>query len=1245
MISDQNSWSSADDILSQIRQQCSDNTWRTKLFRTLFPNSDQLIKIQSSYLVVNEQLAEPIYELPKRSEIEAYEEIAQYLRPQSLQHMVYLCLGMDSLCDVRCNYFSGLTFSTQNLAFCGAESLTRLDMETFLCAAAIQTKRSFEVERIQHESYNAKNVGKPRILPFANVFSNLCTESQSNWWKAAYQVYKNLTGDNLAELRATLQYGIEAVRGISGPKMDLIIILRLGKMFGTRAQDASKPIEKTFLEARAITLYKYGLMMLKLHNKGVLEPFRKLFKFTNGNNAAIEREMNSLAEEAVSMLASRYFKAGDYEECIEEFAGIQLPYATYYQAEAYRKLDESNKTPKKTKKFYSDKAKDCLDQTLQLLSFSNDKNHPLKSIVQSEMKRTQYNDTLSNNEHLNDIENREEFFNESFNTSRTQRDLQASILVSKTTELENLIKQMMNTLTFVKEEIVDSIKPELSEIKERVFMLEENMKKKSGPPSRDDATRVFDDLYIIGDDLQQVMLSQYNQQQQQTTPQQRMQTPNALLNQAPPSMLHNPQIQPAANIYNSPLYNPIAGNLPNNFVNQQHHQYNTPGTASNVYNTPPYNSNYPFNYYSQIVMPPGVMSLGMQSSQHQQQQPLTSQAESNPSLYDILSLTATMPNVQQSGDKTTVEKSAAQPSNNTSGMWNRPLNAPIEKAPPVNVVITSSDPLPAHTVVSTQSTLSVTIPPHHIKPSVVPSDWSGARMQQKFNLATTVSGSSAATLTATGGSTATPTLTGGISFAPPKASITELKPGEKLNESAGSDVYNKSGETEYEPQVEFQPVIPLPDEIEVKTGEEDEDVMFCSRGKLLRLIEKEWKERGIGDIKILKSKNDGKIRILMRREQTHKMCANHYLTPELKLMQAKGDEKSFIWCVDDFADEVMKREKLCVRFKQVETAKEFQKVFLQAQEELRKKDNQPSTGAPPGEKSVLEVTQSKDAISIPTAFGLSKSSTFNFSKTNTSTPKSEPKGSVSSTTVDSNKDVKTNAPSSVFGKLNFGFSNSDAAAKDAKQPETSKPSPFASFTFSATAGTKTDSPFANIFSKTMQSVTEQKSPASAPVQVANKSNTAEADADDDYVPTAEFKPVIPLPDLVEVQTGEENEDVLFEHRAKLLRFDKSTGEWKERGIGIMKILVDKNDVNRVRLVMRREQIFKLCCNQRLMKDTVFQNAQNSTNALTWVGQDYSENELQSVVLAIRFKTADICKEFHNAILKAQERMTEGGTEG
>ena len=41
---------------------------------------------------------------------------------------------------------------------------------------------------------------------------------------------------------------------------------------------------------------------------------------------------------------------------------------------------------------------------------------------------------------------------------------------------------------------------------------------------------------------------------------------------------------------------------------------------------------------------------------------------------------------------------------------------------------------------------------------------------------------------------------------------------------------------------------------------------------------------------------------------------------------------------------------------------------------------------------------------------------------------------------------------------------------------------------------------------------------------------------------------------MEVRTGEEEELVLYSHRAKRYRFAKETAEWKERGLGDIKLL-------------------------------------------------------------------------------------------
>ena len=38
----------------------------------------------------------------------------------------------------------------------------------------------------------------------------------------------------------------------------------------------------------------------------------------------------------------------------------------------------------------------------------------------------------------------------------------------------------------------------------------------------------------------------------------------------------------------------------------------------------------------------------------------------------------------------------------------------------------------------------------------------------------------------------------------------------------------------------------------------------------------EWKERGVGQVRLLQSQDNGKIRLLMRQEKTLKIRANHF---------------------------------------------------------------------------------------------------------------------------------------------------------------------------------------------------------------------------------------------------------------------------------------------------------------------------------------------------------------------------------
>jgi len=177
--------------------------------------------------------------------------------------------------------------------------------------------------------------------------------------------------------------------------------------------------------------------------------------------------------------------------------------------------------------------------------------------------------------------------------------------------------------------------------------------------------------------------------------------------------------------------------------------------------------------------------------------------------------------------------------------------------------------------------------------------------------------------------------------------------------SAGRANISGHEDEEYVPDQEFQPLVSLP-EVEVKTGEEDEEKLFGERAKLYRMDaeSKQWKERGIGEIKILCHRISGRFRIVMRREQVLKLCANHYITASMKLVPMKTSETSLCWFASDFSEGEVQKEQLCIKFKTADIAQKFCSCFEDCQLKCgqQKTDQaQLSTSSKPAEST--DVTQ------------------------------------------------------------------------------------------------------------------------------------------------------------------------------------------------------------------------------------------------------------------------------------------------
>ncbi|KAK3747481.1 hypothetical protein QZH41_002159 [Actinostola sp. cb2023] len=162
------------------------------------------------------------------------------------------------------------------------------------------------------------------------------------------------------------------------------------------------------------------------------------------------------------------------------------------------------------------------------------------------------------------------------------------------------------------------------------------------------------------------------------------------------------------------------------------------------------------------------------------------------------------------------------------------------------------------------------------------------------------------------------------------------KANSSYNDSAAKASERGGPATETEDDgIHFEPVIPLPKLVSKTTGEENEDTLFCQRAKVFRYDPEgnQWKERGVGEAKILKNTKSGKSRILMRRDNVLKICVNHQITSEMDL-QPKT-EKSWVWnTLADFADQVPKAETLAIRFKTTEIAIEFKGAFEKVKDEI-----------------------------------------------------------------------------------------------------------------------------------------------------------------------------------------------------------------------------------------------------------------------------------------------------------------------
>ncbi|XP_068629144.1 E3 SUMO-protein ligase RanBP2-like [Battus philenor] len=1237
-------------FLDQISQYCSSSEWKERLFEKIYPNQTNF---KGSHIASNSFQA-PTLRLPRKSEVEAYDDDAQREYPNSLHHIIWILMTYKKYSSFKCTLFDMLAPTSSS---CGPETLSKLDIQAFMYCAALTVVK----QKHNQHSYIAND--KPQIIP-ANITDLHCAFAQMKWWDCAYKFCQNELGTELTDIRATLSAGIEVVRCIDNHGLHPELLCMLGRIFSEQAKLESVDEESNKLEMRAFLYYSASIPLLaQLKSKGVLKVPEKRF-FDYPHTELSSKELNSLIEESKVYVALVHLREENYEKVVELLSHVKSSKAYYYLGETYKRIaleEKSNSRDDSKCLSLLSKAKHFAYKALEKLKESEYKSVSLYSETQDLIEEIEacinkvdpdYSVAANNIDikHLSDenlsligseqYPTRPNYIFRNVNSSTPKYQPQTNVTCYRSAidsqliesnrldhqylqRIEKQIKNLQKVETAAAtnnenknkiDEIISTINSNTEMIAEQFKLLKVSLEQIKGQidESKNESKDVIELKKQVAELKKEVFKLKKVSSDQAIDDNELFNldetyrasdTASTFTPHVPfaPSQVIPPftqRLMPPFPIPSNPyqLYGQNLYNLYNQY-SQFAQPQSIPGAP--IFDPTRGQMNYPNVYPTPDQMYLDVAHLI----------PANLPANSGPAATNV----TVVPTISVAPITTSVSTSIAPLV--TPGAPLKPPNLTEVKEPaqslPVNVVITSSDPLPTCTT-TPAPVLSVTIPPQHIKNSphnyqipmpctseskaVVPPKFSFVQGGPKQTTAKSSSVWNPTLFTSAQASTSVFNTSVNLDNSKVGGFMSESSPNTSINKSRTLSEKSNTSVENYDPCPDFKPIIPLPAEVKVTTGEEDEVVIFNARAKLFRFVDKQWKERGLGEMKLLQHKLTGKVRVLMRREQIHKVCANHIILPEMEIKPMKNEMKAYFWFANDFAEETVILEKFCIRFKTAEIAKQFYNAFEKArQEALSSANNNAKMNQKQIDKSSPKVDNTFTNEQNKTVIG-------GFSFTGTPSFK-----------------AVTNVATAV--------------ASPAQETVKSKVNVFSSLSFKSNSET----PFTNLFNTTPKQ-NDEKLDCNQQAEKNNKLNTS--DIVEEFEPAVDFKPVIPLPALVDQKTGEEDEIVLFEHRAKLLRYDASAKEWKERGLGNIKILMHKDNNNKIRLLMRREQIMKVCCNHAINKEMIFQKMPNMDKAVTWCAKDFSDGELVAETFCLRFKTVQICNEFVEAVRIAQSKIKD-----
>nr|XP_034186328.1 ranBP2-like and GRIP domain-containing protein 4 [Osmia lignaria] len=1277
-------------LLDRIDKFCT-SSWRQRVYQRIFVGRMYQDGKTTSYSA-NCSNSNPPLRLCSFNELKRFDEISEEVWPDSLHHQVWLGLrtrppnSQNKDNEPRPNQtsrvFCELQFSVYNLSQASPDSLSRLDVDAFLnaailCASAVSGEQQLS---------GLLNPEKLPTLP-ADLTNTLCTCAQEKWWTYAYKVYsmdkKTPLDDDLGELRLELQRGLEVIRCLGNHGLHPVILVHLARIFHYRAEKLKELDQENSdipdLEARSEMYWSTAVPLLeRLQNNQVIRITNTKFFNYQGKEMS-NAEVSKALEEGKLLLAQRLVREKLYEKAIDALQALKCPEASFLQGQMYEKLADEivSSIPKEslTSEMRSQhiiilsKARECFYLTLdRLRSPGMNPKHPLNSelsahITEIENKLKRIDPDLSRGDlSRNECDGMSD---ESYSSAHSIVDQQVTNTQLPLTGLNasiNILSTPQKNAHRTPKQSSTPYRPQHQDILD----LSRNRSEARPSPERLDAQiRAINQMIHSKDNMIQSITEQNKtilelnktvMEKVEELAKEVAELRKEIQKQRTQSTDVNPNLEEDLCVLNEEDYNDLNYNA------------NQSGPASSISGNifPPSHR----NPYSQLVYPSATAFQGYYPTG----MPFTDpNAQAIPPLYppNVYSMPVLYPRTRSKMPENVLQQSiftARVPTQISDLMQpaSQPLQMPLQKVetpkldtiikdvlvnkvPPVNVVITTSDILPT-TAPVVQPTLSVTIPPHFRQGSVP----APVVTEQSVPHCYQISMPSQATIPTT---VNLPPLSATLTTTPASISVPEQS--KQDNTIIYSTASPNSSDHEHDPIPDFVPVIPLPAEVKVTTGEEGEETLFCARAKLYRFVDNEWKERGTGNVKLLRN-DEGKVRLLMRREQVLKVCANHFITPNMELTAKSNNEKTWFWVAHDFTDEELKVEKFCIRFKTVEEGISFKEHFDKAKSSLSKTPEK-------GNETTDKITKSNAASNVKKS-EKSKVETKSTEQAAFTFGQTVQKQSAEATTTATENLSKS---ATVVGGFSFKsppIIQKVATTEPAKVTPKPEVSPFAGFTFNKTATsaesfinttqkstvvetTATTQPFVFSFAKTTVSQTGTTvlpiSTQSASISSSQPSGVAITN-ENTSVNVPQFslrRPHVPPPGVTVSTTSvvgiqdddipQSEQEVLFSDNTILQYCNNDTKQWEKRGTGQIKILCSSK-TGKARLSMKEEGSSKVLYNYNLLAKTpfTFENAGNTI--VSWSIQYGSDNK--TATFAATFKTPSQASSFYNAIVNNQQKM-------